>query len=69
MPLSPADRALASYVEGVSCRHCHSSRNDQDRERLRERQRQMLLARGRGEVHIGRRFIPPRSDADPPVQR
>jgi UPF0176 protein len=24
---------------------------------------------GRGEVHIGRRFIPPRSDADRPVQR
>jgi len=69
MPLSPEDRTLASYVEGVSCRHCHSSRNDQDRERLRERQRQILLAQGRGEVHIGRRFIPTRSEADRPSRR
>lgn len=63
MPLSPADRTLASYLEGVSCRHCHDSQDDQDRERLRERQRQFRLAQSRGEVHIGRRFSP-RSQAD-----
>lgn len=60
MPLSQEDRTLASYVEGVSCRHCLSLRSEQDRERLRERQRQMLLARDRGEIHIGRSFEPPR---------
>jgi len=40
-PLAPADRALASYEEGVSCRHCLDRFSDADRGRFRERQRQM----------------------------
>jgi len=56
MPLSPADRALESYVEGVSCRHCAGSLTPEDRQRFLERQRQMVLARRRGEAHIGRVF-------------
>jgi UPF0176 protein len=59
MPLSPADRALPSYLEGVSCRHCATAFSQRDRDRFRERQRQMLLARGRGEVHLGRVFAAP----------
>jgi UPF0176 protein len=58
MPLSPADRALPSYCEGVSCRHCIDRHAPEDRERFSERQRQVDLARRRGEAHIGREFPP-----------
>jgi UPF0176 protein len=40
-PLAPADRALASYEQGVSCRHCLDRFSNADRRRFRERQRQM----------------------------
>ena len=53
LPLSPADRQLASYEEGVSCRHCLARFSDGDRARFRERQRQVERARQRGESHIG----------------
>lgn len=56
MPLSPADRELPSYREGVSCRHCADSLSPQDKQRFLERQRQVVLARSRGEAHIGRVF-------------
>ena len=59
MPLSPADRALPSYREGVSCRHCADRLAPADRERFSERQRQVSLARQRGEDHIGRVFAAP----------
>ena len=58
MPLSPADRGLSSYCEGVSCRHCSHRLAPEDRERFSERQRQVDLARRRGEAHIGREFPP-----------
>ena len=61
MPLSPADRALSSYCEGVSCRHCIDRHEPEDRERFSERQRQVDLARRRGEAHIGREFPPGQS--------
>jgi UPF0176 protein len=54
LPLSPADRELPSYREGVSCVHCLDRFSDVDRARFAERQRQMRLARERGEQHIGR---------------
>ena len=53
LPLSPADRQLASYVAGVSCRHCLDRFSDADRQRFAERQRQMERARLRGECHLG----------------
>ncbi len=58
LPLSPADRALASHVEGVSCRHCIGRFSAADRERFAERQRQMALADLRGDRHIGRAMPP-----------
>jgi UPF0176 protein len=58
MPLSPADRELPSYLEGVSCRHCADRLTPEDRERFSERQRQVHLARRRGEAHIGKQFPP-----------
>ena len=57
LPLSPADRALASYVAGVSCRHCLERFSDADRQRFAERQRQMERARQRGEYHLGGRPV------------
>jgi UPF0176 protein len=53
LPLSPADRELPSYREGVSCLHCLDRFSDADRERFAERQHQMRLARERGVQHIG----------------
>jgi UPF0176 protein len=57
LPLSPADRELASYVAGVSCRHCIERFSDADRQRFAERQRQMERARQRGEHHLGGRPV------------
>jgi UPF0176 protein len=57
LPLSPADRELASYVAGVSCRHCIERFSDADRQRFAERQRQMERARQRGEYHLGGRPV------------
>jgi UPF0176 protein len=53
LPLSPADRQLESYVQGVSCRHCIDRFSDADRARFAERQHQIELAAARGESHIG----------------
>jgi UPF0176 protein len=53
LPLSPADRQLDSYVQGVSCRHCRDRFSDADRARFAERQRQSVLAASRGGRHIG----------------
>ncbi|MEM7727905.1 MAG: rhodanese-related sulfurtransferase [Pseudomonadota bacterium] len=52
MPLSAKERALPSYVKGVSCRHCVDTQTD--RSRFEERQRQIELARERNDVHLGR---------------
>jgi len=53
LPLSPADRELASYVKGVSCHHCLDRFSSADRQRFAERQRQIDLAKARGETHLG----------------
>lgn len=53
MPITQEDRALRSFEEGVSCRHCIDDRDEDDRDRLRERQKQLLLAEKRGEAHLG----------------
>lgn len=53
LPLAPADRGLASYEPGVSCRHCLERFSDADRDRFRERQRQVERAHRCGGQHIG----------------
>lgn len=53
MPVSPRDRSSPFYVEGVSCPHCHTERDESQRQRYRERQRQVSAAKARGEGHIG----------------
>lgn len=58
MPLSPEDRALPSYSEGVCCRHCVGERDAADRARYAERHRQQQRADALGEPHLGRVFPP-----------
>ena len=41
MPLSPEQRALASYIKGVQCLHCIDRFSDADRERFARRQGQI----------------------------
>jgi UPF0176 protein len=52
-PLSPEDMASPLYVEGISCPHCHGSRDTEARKGYAEREKQMKLAAQRGEAHIG----------------
>jgi UPF0176 protein len=52
-PVSPGDRQLDSYEEGVSCRQCLARFSASDRLRFRERQQQMMLARSKGQRHLG----------------
>ncbi len=56
MPVSAADRALPSYVEGVSCPACADARTPEERASYAERHRQEQLAKARGETHVGRAF-------------
>ncbi|MGR6328658.1 oxygen-dependent tRNA uridine(34) hydroxylase TrhO [Sphingomonas sp. XXL09] len=56
MPVSPADRASPLYEEGVSCPHCHASRDTEAKARAAERHRQVTLAAERGEAHVGARY-------------
>lgn len=58
LPLSPEDRLLESFLEGVSCRHCLDRFSPADRARFAERQRQIARARERGEVHLGAALPP-----------
>jgi UPF0176 protein len=53
MPLNEADRTDATYIEGVQCPHCATTRTDADRTRYAMRQRQVAMADARGEAHLG----------------
>lgn len=48
-PVTPEERSLPAYEEGVSCPHCVAGLEEGKRARLRERMRQLALARARGE--------------------
>ena len=54
-PLTADDRASPLFAEGVSCPHCHETRNAGDRARYAERHRQVKLASRAGRRHIGQR--------------
>lgn len=54
-PLTPADRASALFVRGVSCPQCHDKRSPEEKLHLAERQRQVELAEARGQAHVGYR--------------
>ncbi len=51
-PISAADKASESYVEGVCCPRCADSVTPEQRARFAERQRQMDLAEARGQAHL-----------------
>lgn len=52
-PVSPEDKLLPAYVEGVSCPHCHATLTEEKRRSAAERQKQVELALQRGDMHIG----------------
>lgn len=47
-PVTPAERDLPDYEEGVSCQYCAATLSEDKKSRLRERMRQITLARARG---------------------
>jgi UPF0176 protein len=53
MPITEQEKTLDSYVEGVSCLHCHNQVSEQQLKRFAQRQKQVKLAKARGESHIG----------------
>jgi UPF0176 protein len=61
-PVGEIEKRSEFYVEGVSCPTCYGQKSVAKQEGLRERHRQIELARRRGEVHIGRRLDPKKSD-------
>jgi UPF0176 protein len=53
LPITEADKQLASYEKGVSCPRCYGRNAPEHLRNLRERQRQVELAAARGEAHLG----------------
>lgn len=53
MPITEHEKTLDSYIEGVSCLHCHNKVSEQQIKRFAQRQKQVKLAKARGEAHIG----------------
>ena len=52
-PITAAEKALDSYVQGVSCCHCIETLTAKQKQRFEEREKQMRLAKARGEAHLG----------------
>ena len=52
-PINDEDKALASYVKGVSCHRCVDQTTDEQKRNYAERQRQVMLADARDQSHIG----------------
>ena len=53
MPITEEEKKLDSYIEGISCLHCHNKVSDEQLKRFAQRQKQVKLAKARGESHIG----------------
>ena len=53
MPITEHEKTLDSYIEGISCLHCHNKVSEQQLKRFAQRQKQVKLAKARGESHIG----------------
>jgi UPF0176 protein len=53
MPITEEEEKLDSYIEGISCLHCHDQVTEEQKQRYAQRQKQVKLAKARGEAHIG----------------
>ena len=53
MPITEQEKTLDSYIEGISCLHCHDQVTEEQKQRYAQRQKQVKLAKARGEAHIG----------------
>ncbi|WP_207460561.1 rhodanese-related sulfurtransferase [Azospirillum sp. SYSU D00513] len=52
-PLTPEDKTLPGYEEGVSCAHCAPTLTEAQKASSRERMHQIRLAEARGVSHLG----------------
>ncbi len=52
-PLTPQDKALSSYEEGVSCEKCFNQTNSEQKKRYQDRQKQVDLFKNKGLCHLG----------------
>lgn len=52
-PITEQQKNSATYLEGVSCHHCHGTQSTEQKIRFAERQKQMELASQRGATHLG----------------
>jgi UPF0176 protein len=53
MPITEQEKTLDTYIEGISCLHCHDQVTEEQKQRYAQRQKQVKLAKARGEAHIG----------------
>ena len=53
MPITEQEKTLDTYIEGISCLHCHNKVSEEQLKRFAQRQKQVKLAKARGESHIG----------------
>jgi len=53
MPITEEEKKLDTYIEGISCLHCHDQVTEEQKQRYAQRQKQVKLAKARGEAHIG----------------
>lgn len=53
MPITEHEKSLDTYIEGISCLHCHDQVTEEQKQRYAQRQKQVKLAKARGEAHIG----------------
>lgn len=52
-PITDDDKQQPTYVHGISCPHCATSKTEAQMQRYQEREKQSQLAYARGETHIG----------------
>jgi UPF0176 protein len=53
MPITEEEKKLDTYIEGISCLHCHDQVTEEQKQRYAQRQKQVKLAKARGVAHIG----------------
>jgi UPF0176 protein len=53
MPITEEDKQQDTYVKGISCLHCHGTKEAAQQARYAERQKQITLAAKRGQKHVG----------------
>ena len=53
MPITEQDKLSNTYVKGVSCSHCVTSKSSEQVQRYKSRQKQINLAKAKNKSHLG----------------